>query len=114
MRDLKKQAFLPLTIAAETESLFDYELRVAEKDGQVVGFSAYTEGEPAWLYVAPESMRGGIGAAPADDMIARTNKRTLCVEVLCGNDLARKLHVCASGLTQGKCQEMNGSMCPCM
>nr|WP_237707360.1 hypothetical protein [Xanthomonas oryzae] len=35
------EAFLPLPVAAERESLFDYTLRVAELDGRVVGVVAY-------------------------------------------------------------------------
>ena len=57
-----EEAFLPLEIAAERENLFDYTLRVAEWDGQIAGFAAYTEDELAWLYVDPAYMRRGIGS----------------------------------------------------
>lgn len=56
-------AFLPLEIAAQREDLFDYAVDVAELDGQVVAFTAYTEEELAWLYVNPTFARQGIGTA---------------------------------------------------
>ncbi len=56
-------AFLPLTIAAEREGLFEYQLYVAEFGGTVAGFAAFTEDELAWLYVDVEMTRHGIGSS---------------------------------------------------
>ena len=48
-------AVLPFSVAAEREGFFDYpHIDVAMVDGQVVGFSAYTDVEFAWLYVSPD------------------------------------------------------------
>lgn len=44
-------AFLPLSIAAEREGLFEYQVYVAEDKGLVVGFIAFSDTELAWLYV---------------------------------------------------------------
>ncbi|QBG91572.1 GNAT family N-acetyltransferase [Xanthomonas oryzae] len=57
------EAFLPLPVAAERESLFDYTLRVAELDGRVMGVVAYDAQKLAWQYVAPDAQRRGVGAA---------------------------------------------------
>ena len=43
------EAFIPLQQAAVSEGLFDYTVAVAERDGKVVGFVAYTPDELAWL-----------------------------------------------------------------
>lgn len=57
-----EHAFLPLEIAAEREGLFEYPgIFVAEEEGAVIGFTACTEDELGWLYVAPEKMRCGVG-----------------------------------------------------
>lgn len=85
-------AFLPLAIAAEKEKLFEYELHVAGQDGCVVGFVAYHEDEIAWLYVAPEAMRRGIGHRLVSYVVANTTVRPLLVEVLCGNEPAKALY----------------------
>ncbi len=45
-------AFLPLSVAAQREGLFDYTILVALKP-EVVGFVAFTPEELAWLYVDP-------------------------------------------------------------
>lgn len=85
-------AFVPLRIAAQREGLFDYTLRVAEQNGEVVGFTAYTEDELAWLYVDPAHMRSGVGRALALYVIEHTSERPLCVEVLAGNEPALHLY----------------------
>ena len=85
-------AFVPLRIAAQREGLFDYTLRVAEQNGEVVGFTAYTQDELAWLYVDPPHMRKGIGRALASYVIEHTSERPLCVEVLAGNEPAMHLY----------------------
>lgn len=85
-------AFLPLKIAAEREDLFDYPgLFVAELDGRVQGFAACSEEELAWVYVAPEHMRKGIGRSlSCHAMEAFPEIR--CIEALVGNEPARKLY----------------------
>lgn len=60
---LLENAFLPLEIAAKKEKLFDYEVLVAELEGQVQGFIAFDNEEIAWLYVNPKMYRKGIGKA---------------------------------------------------
>lgn len=85
-------AFLPLSVAAEREDLFDYPgLFVAEMDGEVVGFTACCEDELAWLYVAPEHFRKGIGCSLslyAMEQFPKINS----IEALKGNEPARMLY----------------------
>ena len=61
-------AFLPLTVAAEREDLFDYQLYVAVEENVAVGFVAFTEDELAWLYVRPDHQRKGIARALCDGL----------------------------------------------
>lgn len=85
-------AFLPLAIAAERENLMDYNgLYVAEINSQVVGFTACTDKELAWLYVAPEYMRKGIGRKLALFVLA-TFPTIKFIEVLKGNEPAKRLY----------------------
>ena len=56
-------AFLPLAEAAEREGLFDYQVAVAELDGEAARFAAYSEEGLAWLYVDPAMNRRGVGRA---------------------------------------------------
>jgi len=81
------EAFLPLTVAAERENLFGYEILVAEQDGVAVGFVAYGPEELAWIYVAPECYRKGIGARLVRAALD-AGPSGLCVEVLLGNEAA--------------------------
>ena len=86
------EAFLPLTIAAEREGLFDYPgLFVAERDGEVVGFAACTEDELAWLYVDPENMRKGIGRMLSEYALNQFPEIRY-VEALKGNEPALTLY----------------------
>ena len=85
-------AFVPLAEAAEREGLFDYTVPVAEQQGRVVGFAAYSDEELAWLYVDPACMRRGIGRELASYVLSHTAARPLWVEVLKGNEPARKLY----------------------
>lgn len=55
-------AFLPLSIAAEREGLFEYQVYVAEDKGLVVGFIAFSDTELAWLYVDRSCARQGVGS----------------------------------------------------
>jgi ribosomal protein S18 acetylase RimI-like enzyme len=81
------EAFLPLPIAAERESLFDYTLRVAELDRRVMGFVAYDAQELTWLYVAPGAQRRGVGAALVA-AVQQDRPNGLSLELLEGNDAA--------------------------
>ena len=84
-------AFLPLAVAAEREGLFDYQLAVAELDGAVAGFAAYTEEVLAWLYVDQAMSRRGVGRALARHALERAG-RPMSVEVLQGNEPALALY----------------------
>ena len=86
-----ESAFLPLAIAAENEGLFDYTLRVACLEGTAAGFSAFAENELAWLYVDPALSRRGVGTRLVRDALERL-ERPVTVEVLAGNDPARRLY----------------------
>ena len=85
-------AFLPLTIAAEREDLFDYHLYVAVENEIAVGFVAFTEEELAWLYVRPDHQRRGIGRALAEFAMSGMTEEEKSVEVLFGNEPARTLY----------------------
>ena len=85
-------AFLPLTIAAEREDLFDYQLYVAMENENAVGFVAFTEEELAWLYVRPDYQRRGIGRALAEFALDKMTEKEKSVEVLFGNIPARNLY----------------------
>ena len=78
-------AFLPLAVAAEREGLFDYQVAVAELDGEAAGFAAYSEEELAWLYVDPAMSRRGVGRALGRYALERMG-RPAAVEVLRGNE----------------------------
>lgn len=86
------RAFVPLAEAAVCEGLFDYTVCVALLNSVVVGFGAYSEDELAWLYIAPEAMRCGVGRALVRHMVMQTKTRPLLIEVLKGNDPAKKLY----------------------
>lgn len=85
-------AFIPLAQAAVNEGLFDYTVCVALIDDTVVGFVAYSEDEIAWLYVAPESMRQGVGKSLIMHVINSSDQRLLELEVLAGNRPALHLY----------------------
>lgn len=95
-----EKAFLPLSVAAQREGLFDYMIDVALYEGRVAGFAAYTSRELAWLYVLPALHRRGIGEALVRHAIARVP--SLCeAEVLRGNLPARRLYEkCGFSLTE--------------
>lgn len=85
-------AFLPFSVASEREDFFDYpHIDVAVQDGNVVGFSAYTEEELAWLYVCPDLFRQKIGSALIENAL-KTQPGICEIEVLCGNEPARQLY----------------------
>lgn len=87
-----EDAFLPLAAAADKEGLFEYRhIDVALADNRVAGFCAYSETELAWLYVAPEMMRKGIGKRLVSHAL-EVEKNLYYVETLSGNEPARKLY----------------------
>ncbi len=77
-------AFLPMTIAAEREELFGYQIYLAEWDGVPAGFVAFSADELAWLYVDVRMMRRGIGSALVSFALERM-ERDVTIEVLAGN-----------------------------
>lgn len=85
-------AFVPLAQAAVSEGLFDYTVCVALINDNVVGFVAYSEGEIAWVYVDPRSMRKGVGKSLIMHAINSTVKRPIELEVLVGNSPAVNLY----------------------
>lgn len=85
-------AFIPLVQAAEKEGLFDYTICVAELDGVVQGFAAYSDDELAWLYVDPAYMGQGIGKKLIKHVMDNIKTRPLYVEVLAGNKPAIGLY----------------------
>lgn len=87
-----EEAFVPLAEAAAREGLFDYTLRVAEVDGVVAGFAAYSEEELAWLYVDTAQQRRGIGRALIAAVLRENPHRPLEIEVLAGNEPAIGLY----------------------
>lgn len=86
-----EDAFLPLSVAAEREGLFEYALRVADLDGTAVGFAAFTPDELAWLYVDPAFSCQGIGRTLVEDALERM-ERPVSIEVLAGNEPALRLY----------------------
>ena len=85
-------AFLPLSIAAEREGLWEYSVFVAHLEGVAAGFVAFTPEELAWLYVRPDRQRRGVGRALAEFALAHMGAGEKTVEVLFGNDPARRLY----------------------
>ena len=85
-------AFVPLCEAAVSEDLFAYSVAVAELDGAVVGFVAWSGEELAWLYVDPAFKRRGIGRALARHAIASHAGSAFGAEVLAGNEPALALY----------------------
>ena len=87
-----ENAFLPFSVTAEKEHLFDYDgIFVAETDGAITAFLACTERELAWLYVSPRYMRKGIGRALVKYALRQFPKIDH-IEVLKGNEPAKALY----------------------
>jgi GNAT superfamily N-acetyltransferase len=80
-------AFLTLEQTAENEGFHEYKVLVAETDGQVMGFVAFTADELAWLYVDPVSYGRGIGTSLIRAVLAEA-KVPISAEVLDGNAAA--------------------------
>lgn len=84
-------AFLTLEQTAENEGLFDDKLYVAEVDGAVQGFVAYSDEELAWLYVDPTTYKKGIGRALVRHAVS-DSAPTMEIELLEGNAPALELY----------------------
>lgn len=85
-------AFIPLEIAAVEEVLFDYQLYIAEKDKDVVGFVAYHDHDLAWLYVDPQVGRSGIGKTLVNHVKKTYKGEPITLEVISDNKLARTFY----------------------
>ncbi|MGD1906619.1 MAG: GNAT family N-acetyltransferase [Leptolyngbyaceae cyanobacterium] len=86
------RAFLTLEQTAKSEGLFDDRLVVAEVDGVVQGFVAYSGAELTWLYVDPQFYKQGVGRALVRHAIADATS-VMELEVLEGNMPALKLYL---------------------
>lgn len=85
------EAFVPLSIAAGREGLFEYRVYVAEHNGLVVGFVAVSDTELAWLYVDHAFARQGVGSELVDFALKEMNNGAE-IEVLAGNEPALALY----------------------
>jgi len=100
-----EDAFLPFSVAAEREDFFGYShIDVAVWNNCIVGFSAYTSDELAWLYVSPAWTRRGIGRALVKHAL-ENEPGIHTIEVLFGNEPARLLYescgFCVCGILEG-------------
>lgn len=84
-------------------------VRVAERDGVVVGFSIAwiiaEEAELANLAVSLEARRAGIGAALLDELLGAVDERaggTIFLEVREGNEAARALYAARGFVSAGR------------
>lgn len=100
-----EDAFLSMEETAENEGFSDYEVLVAEVDGVVRGFAAFSDVELSWLYVDPRCYRMGVGSALVEAALLATGV-SLSVEVLDGNERALSLYkkagFAAVGRTSGR------------
>ena len=85
-------AFLTLEQTAESEGLFEDKLVVAEVDGVVQGFVAYSDEELTWLYVDPQSYKQGVGRSLVRHAVTDSTS-AMELEVLEGNIPALKLYL---------------------
>ena len=84
-------AFLTMEQTAENEGFHRYDVLVAEVDGAVQGFVAFSDVELSWLYVDPRCYRRGVGSALVEAALLATGV-PLSVEVLDGNERALSLY----------------------
>lgn len=85
------EAFLTLEQTGENEGLFDGPLLVAEREGQVIGFVGFHDGELTWLYVHPAQQRQGIARQLVRAALAAAGT-PLELDVLLGNEAALALY----------------------
>jgi ribosomal protein S18 acetylase RimI-like enzyme len=86
-----EDAFLSMEQTGENEGFFNYVVLVAEIDGIVQGFTAFSDVELSWLYVDPRCYRMGVGSALVKAALSATGG-SLSVEVLDGNERALSLY----------------------
>ena len=82
-----EDAFLSMEQTAENEGFSAYAVVVAEVDGIVQGFAAFSDVEISWLYVDPRRYSMGVGSALVRAALLATGN-SLSVEVLDGNERA--------------------------
>jgi ribosomal protein S18 acetylase RimI-like enzyme len=99
-------AFLTMEETAENEGFHDYDVLVAEMDGVVQGFTAFSDVEISWLYVDPRCYRMGVGSALVEAALLATGA-PMSVEVLDGNERAFSLYM-KTGF--GVVRHINGRM----
>lgn len=80
-------AYLTLAETAKNEGFLEYEIRLAEVNGKVLGFVAFTQEELAWLYVDPAAYRSGVGTSLIRAALEETMS-PLTAQVLLGNNAA--------------------------
>ncbi|MFG5380593.1 GNAT family N-acetyltransferase [Yoonia sp. R2-816] len=85
-------AFRSLEDTYDSEGLFDDHLTVAELDGVVTGFAAFSQTELTWLYVDPAFHRCGVGRALLRHAVALGNG-DMQIDLLEGNLPAQALYV---------------------
>jgi GNAT superfamily N-acetyltransferase len=85
------EAFLDLAATYDSEGLFDGDVWVAELDGRVAGFIAFSDDEVTWTYVDPASYRRGVGRVLLRHVLGRA-ARPVELTVLDGNLPARALY----------------------
>lgn len=85
------EAFLDLAATYDSEGLFDGDVWVAELDGEVAGFIAFSDDEITWTYVEPVAYRRGVGRRLLRHVLARATA-PLELTVLDGNSPARELY----------------------
>ncbi len=69
------EAFLDLAATYDSEGLFDGDVWVAELDGEVAGFIAFSDDEITWTYVHPVAYRRGVGRMLLRHILARGHRR---------------------------------------
>lgn len=84
-------AYLTLEQTGANEGLFDANVVVAELDGIVRGFAAFSADELTWLYTDPVAYRQGIARALLRHAVAAGGD-AMYAEVLVGNEAALALY----------------------
>lgn len=85
------EVFRSLEDTYADEGLFDDKLRVAEVEGDIVGFVAFDTDEVTWLYVDPNHYRKGIGRTLLRNALEATSGQ-IRIELLEGNSAALGLY----------------------